>query len=93
MAPTLCSCGRRPCRRVRDELPRFSLVYIATLIGAIVALPLLLRALPYNIYVIQAGYTVAAVALSYVGHKFFSFRDRVGPDSEATRGVDEHAGT
>jgi len=61
---------------MRKELPRFSLVYVATLIGALAALPFLLRTLSLNIYVIQAGYTVAAVALSYLAHKFFSFGGR-----------------
>ena len=64
----------RSSDRVRDELPRFSLVYVATLVGALVLLPLLLGALPFNIYVIQAGYTLAAVTLSYMGHRYFSFR-------------------
>jgi putative flippase GtrA len=59
---------------IRDELPRFSVVYIVTLLGALVALPILLSTLPFNIYVVQAGYTVAVVVLSYLGHKFFSFR-------------------
>jgi putative flippase GtrA len=59
---------------IREELPRFSVVYIVTLLGALVALPILLGTLPFNIYVVQAGYTVAVVVLSYLGHKLFSFR-------------------
>jgi hypothetical protein len=58
---------------MRRELPRFSLVYVATLIGSLVALPILLKTLGLSIYVTQAGYTVAVVALSYLAHKFFSF--------------------
>lgn len=59
---------------VWTELLRFSLVYVGTLAAALVALPFLLHALPFNIYVIQAGYTVVVVVLSYLSHKFFSFR-------------------
>jgi putative flippase GtrA len=55
------------------ELPRFSLVYLVTLAGGLLALPFLLRTLPFDIYVIQAGYTAAVVVLSYLSHKFFSF--------------------
>ena len=55
------------------ELPRFSLVYVVTLCAGLLALPVLLRTLPYNIYVIQAGYTAVVVVLSYLSHKFFSF--------------------
>lgn len=79
----------RSSGRVRDELPRFSLVYIATLLGAIVALPILLHALPFNIYAIQAGYTLAVVAASYSAHRFFSFRGAIrpadGPDRTEVR--------
>jgi len=55
------------------ELPRFSLVYFVTLCLGLLALPALLRTLPFNIYVIQAGYTVVVVVLSYLSHKYFSF--------------------
>jgi putative flippase GtrA len=63
----------RSSRSVRQELPRFSLVYFGTLIAGLAALPFLLRTLPFNIYLIQAGYTVVVVILSYVAHRFFSF--------------------
>ena len=55
------------------ELPRFSLVYVVTLCSALLALPALLRVLPFNIYIIQAGYTAVVVVLSYLSHKFYSF--------------------
>ena len=58
---------------MRKELPRFSLVYVATLIGSLAALPFLLKTLGLSIYVTQAGYTAVVVALSYLAHKFFSF--------------------
>ena len=67
--------------RMRRELPRFSLVYLATLIGGLVALPFLLRTLGLSIYVTQAGYTAVVVALSYVAHKFFSFGVAPAPES------------
>ncbi len=56
------------------EFPRFSLVYLVTLAAGLLALPILLRTLPFNIYVIQAGYTAVVVVLSYLSHKFFSFK-------------------
>ena len=62
------------------ELPRFSLVYVATLAGALVALPILIRTLPFNIYVIQAGYVVGVVILSYGAHKLYSFRRPIPPE-------------
>jgi len=56
------------------ELPRFSLVYLATLIANLALLPLALSALPFSIYVIQALFTAAVVVVSYLGHKYYSFR-------------------
>ena len=41
--------------------------------AGLIALPILLRTLPFSIYVIQAGYTAVVVVLSYLSHKFFSF--------------------
>ncbi len=58
------------------ELPRFSLVYLATLLANLALLPLALAALPFNIYVVQALFTAAVVVVSYLGHKYFSFRGR-----------------
>jgi putative flippase GtrA len=55
------------------ELPRFSLVYVATLAVNLVLLPIALRVLPFNIYVVQALLTLIAVVGSYLGHKYFSF--------------------
>ena len=46
---------------------------MVTLCAGLLALPVLLRTLPYNIYVIQAGYTAVVVVLSYLSHKFYSF--------------------
>ena len=75
----------RSSRSMRQELPRFSLVYFGTLIAGLAALPFLLRTLPFNIYVIQAGYTVVVVALSYLAHRFFSFGGLLQPAGGAAR--------
>jgi putative flippase GtrA len=56
------------------ELPRFSLVYLATLAVNLVVLPIALAFLPFNIYVIQALFTFAVVVSSYLGHKHYSFQ-------------------
>jgi putative flippase GtrA len=60
--------------RVWSELPRFSLVYVGTLGISLVGLPILLRVLPFNIYVTQALFTAAMVVCSYLAHRFFSFK-------------------
>jgi putative flippase GtrA len=68
------------------ELPRFSLVYLATLLANLALLPIALATLPLNIYLIQALFTAAVVVASYLGHKYFSFRrgrQRDGTDSAA----------
>ena len=59
---------------VLKELPRFSLVYLATLLVNLALLPVALRVLPLSIYVVQALFAVAVVVCSYLGHKHFSFR-------------------
>ncbi len=67
------------------ELPRFSLVYVGTLVVGLIGLPILLHVLPFNIYVTQALFTAAMVVVSYLAHKFFSFRSSHvragGPDA------------
>jgi putative flippase GtrA len=70
---------------VLTELPRFSLVYVATLIVNLALLPIALRVLPFNIYVVQALLLVIVVVCSYLAHKYFSFRggDR-GPAGDAS---------
>lgn len=59
---------------VARELPRFSSIYLLTMAANLVALPFLLRLLPFNLYVIQAMFTGFVVVASYLGHKFVSFR-------------------
>lgn len=59
---------------VRRELPRFSLVYLVTLIVNLAVLPVALRVLPFNIYVEQALFAVVVIVSSYLAHKYYSFR-------------------
>lgn len=68
------------------ELPRFALVYVATLCASLVGLPVLLRVLPFDIYLTQALFTAAMVVASYLAHKFFSFRHRRSPGAADRRG-------
>ena len=63
--------SRRPVLR---ELPRFSLVYLLTLLVNLALLPVALSTLPFNIYVVQAFFAVMVVGGSYLGHKYYSFR-------------------
>ena len=63
------------------ELPRFSLVYLATLLVNLALLPIALRVLPFNIYVVQALFAVAVVVSSYLAHKYYSFGGRRHRDS------------
>lgn len=58
---------------ILQELPRFSAVYLATLLVNLALLPIALAAIPLNIYVIQALFTTAVVVASYLGHRYFSF--------------------
>jgi len=71
---------------VRKELPRFALVYFGTLIGGLAALPFLLHALPFDIYVVQAAYTAIVVVLSYIAHKVFSFGGLQSPGGAVHKG-------
>jgi putative flippase GtrA len=57
------------------EVPRFSLVYVATMVTNLALLPILLEVLPFSVYVTQALFAVFVVICSYLGHRHFSFRD------------------
>lgn len=74
--------------RVWRELPRFSLVYLATLCLNLLFLPVLLRVLPFSIYATQVVFTVIVVVLSYVSHKYFSFRAAKDHSPAPTTGSD-----
>jgi len=56
------------------EFPRFSLVYVVTLVVNLALLPIALHVLPLNIYAVQALLTVLGIVCSYLSHKHFSFR-------------------
>ena len=58
---------------VRHELPRFLVVYVVALAVNLVVLPLALHELSFNVYAMQAVYTVAVVVASYLANKYFSF--------------------
>ena len=68
----------RSAGSIRTELPRFSAVYVTTLVASLVLLPVLLRILPFSIYMVQAGFTVVVVILSYLAHRSFSFETSAG---------------
>ncbi len=59
---------------VLHELPRFSLVYLVTMVVNLVFFPLAVDALPISAYAVQAIFTIGVVIASYLGHKHFSFR-------------------
>ena len=56
------------------ELPRFSTVYVLTLVANLVALPILLNVLPFSIYVTQAIFLIGVVVASYLGHRSLQLR-------------------
>jgi putative flippase GtrA len=58
---------------LKDYL-RFQTVYIIPVGFNLVALPVLTRVIGVNVYVAQALITVVNVLISYIGHKYFSFR-------------------
>ena len=71
---------------VLRELPRFSLVYVATLVVNLALLPIALRVLPFSIYVDQALFLGVVVVCSYLGHKYYSFNGgHRRDDGDATR--------
>jgi putative flippase GtrA len=64
--------------RVLYELPRFSIVYVATMLVNLIFFPIALETLPVSAYLVQAVFTVGVVVASYVGHRYFSFGGRSG---------------
>ena len=73
------------------ELPRFSLVYLVTLLVNLVLLPIALRVTPFNIYVVQALLTGVVVICSYLAHKYYSFGGRSRGDSRDVPSFDPTA--
>ena len=62
--------SRRP---VLKELPRFSVVYLVTLVVNLALLPVALQVLPFTIYGVQAVFTAVVVVCSYLAHRYYSF--------------------
>jgi putative flippase GtrA len=55
------------------ELPRFSMVYVSSLLLTLVVLPIALAVLPLSIYVVNGLFTAVVVVASYLAHQYFSF--------------------
>ncbi|MEO8263344.1 MAG: GtrA family protein [Pseudolysinimonas sp.] len=65
---------------------RFQVVYLIPLAANLLALPLLVAVAGWNVYLAQAVIVVMSTIVSFVGHKFFSFRRPGVPvDSEVAR--------
>lgn len=69
---------------ISRELPRFAVVYAATLLVNLALLPIALGVFPFSIYVIQAVFTGLVVVLSYLANKFFSFGGRASSDGDGS---------
>src|SRR3989337_1699630 len=78
---------------VLREFPRFSLVYLATLVVNLALLPTALAVLPFNIYAIQALFTVVAIVVSFLSHKHYSFRSGQHRDDHDLAPYDPPAGS
>lgn len=67
--------------RVRGNLTvdflRFQLVYVVPLLANLLALPILVALIGIDVYLAQALIVLVTSVVSYVGHKFFSFRRRI----------------
>ena len=72
------------------EFPRFSLVYVTTLLVNLALLPVALRVLPFSIYVDQALFLGVVVASSYLAHRYYSFRGGHRGDSGDAAPYDLH---
>jgi len=73
----------RSHQSVFQEFPRFSAVYLLTLVVNLVFFPIALRLLPLSTYGIQALFTVGVVIVSYLGHRHFSFQTRAADEVPA----------
>lgn len=78
---------------VLREFPRFSLVYLATLVVNLALLPIALAVLPFNIYAIQALFTVVVIVVSFLSHKHYSFRGGQHRDDHDLAPYDPPAGS
>lgn len=78
---------------VLRELPRFSLVYLATLVANLALLPIALAVLPFNIYIIEALFMAVVIVLSYLSHKHYSFHGGPRRDGQDLAPYDPPAGS
>ena len=62
--------------RLASEFFRFQSVYVIPLAANVAILPMLVHLLGWNVYLAQALIVVMSATLSYLGHKYFSFRRR-----------------
>ena len=76
---------------ILTELPRFSMVYVATLLANLVVLPVALAVLPFSIYVIEGLFMVGVIVASYLAHKYYSFGGNQHRDSSASAPYDPTA--
>lgn len=86
---------RRLVFRVKGNLVvdflRFQSVYLLPLAANLLALPILVSALHWNVYLAQATIVVLTTIVSFLGHKYFSFRRSAVLATSAVAG-DEDAG-
>lgn len=60
--------------RVLIDFMRFQVVYLVPLGANLLALPALVEVGHLNVYLAQALIVLASTVVSFIGHKFFSFR-------------------
>jgi phosphoglycerol transferase len=53
---------------------RFQTVYIIPILINLFVLPVLVEGLRWNVYIAQAVITIVSAVISYIGHRYFSFR-------------------
>ena len=76
---------------ILKELPRFSMVYVASLLANLVLLPIALAVLPFSIYVVQGLFMSGVVVASYLAHKYYSFGGNQQRDSTVIASYDPTA--
>jgi len=79
--------------RMHHEMGRFLVIYGVTLAGNLIVLPLALRTLPLNAYVIQALYNVVVVVASYLGNRLWAFRERPAQTEGSSAATPKAMGT
>ena len=62
---------------------RFQTVYLIPLAANLVVLPILVAGLGWNVYLAQASIVIVTTIVSFLGHKYFSFRRARHEQAEA----------